>query len=258
MEFLSYIFLGFIQGLTEFLPVSSSGHLVLMQHFLKMTKDNLLFDTILHLGTACAILIVFRKDLTGIFSGLFSKDMIQRKDSWWYSLLIVVGTIPAAIAGVFFKDPLEQLFTNPNVAGLMLLVTAALLFFSARHKGGTRSLTLGIAFLIGISQAMAIIPGISRSGSTITTALLLGIARPEAGRFSFMLALPAIFGAALLQVNDISSMNLPLTAVIIGFITSFIAGYFALKLLLHFVDRGKLFYFGFYCVAVSILTIFFV
>lgn len=258
MELISYIFLGLIQGFTEFLPVSSSGHLVLMQHFLKMTEDNLLFDTILHLGTAFAILIVFRKDLQQIITGLYSTDQQQRKDSWWYSTMIIVGTIPAGVVGVFFKDQLEQLFINPNAAGIMLFVTAALLFFSATRKSGTRSLTLGIAFLIGISQALAIIPGISRSGSTIATALLLGIARPEAGRFSFMLALPAIFGAALLHVGDISGMSLPIAAIIAGLVTSFVAGYFALKLLLHFVDRGKLFYFGFYCVAVAVLTIFFV
>ncbi|MFP4418126.1 MAG: undecaprenyl-diphosphate phosphatase [Chitinivibrionales bacterium] len=258
MELFSYIFLGIIQGLTEFLPVSSSGHLVLMQHFLQMTEDNLLFGTILHLGTACAILIVFRKDLQQIFTGLVSKDPIQRKDSWWYSLLIIIGTVPAGFVGVFFKDSLEHLFTNPNAAGVMLLATAGLLFFSATRKSSTRSLTLGIAFLIGVSQALAIIPGISRSGSTIATALLLGIARPEAGRFSFMLALPAILGAVVLHVKDISTMNLPVAALVAGFITSFITGYFALRLLLHFVDRGKLFYFGYYCVAIALLTIFFV
>ncbi len=255
MDFLTSFILGTIQGLTEFLPVSSSGHLVISQRLFGLTGDNLLLDTILHLGTAIAILIVFRRDISSLIGGFFAKDRNQRKQSMSYAGLIIVGTIPAGLAGVFLKDYFEQAFAAPQFAGAMLLVTAGLLFFSARQSNGAAPLSLSIAFIIGIAQAFAILPGISRSGSTIATALLLGVARPEAGRFSFLLALPAIFGAIVLQIGDLETLTMPVPAVALGFAASLAAGYAALRMLLHFVNQGKLHYFGFYCALVGVIVL---
>jgi undecaprenyl-diphosphatase len=255
MDFLTSFILGTIQGLTEFLPVSSSGHLVIGHHLFGFTGDNLLFDTILHLGTAVAILIVFRNDLLALARGFFSRDTDTRAHSLSYTGKIIAGTIPAGLAGVFFKDHFELAFASPRFAGAMLLVTAALLFISARRSNGAAPVTLGAALLIGVAQAFAIFPGISRSGSTIATALLLGVARPEAGKFSFMLALPAIFGAIVLQISDIETLSIAPPVIALGFIASLAAGYAALKLLLHFVNQGKLHYFGYYCALVGVIVL---
>jgi len=250
--------LGIIQGITEFLPISSSGHLVLAQHLFSLKDDNLLFDTIVHAGTALSILVVFRRDITTLIGQLFSRQQTERMAGGHVVLTLVIGTIPAAVAGILFKDFFESLFSTPRTVGYTLLVTALLLFFSAKNRTTLKRVTLLTAVIIGCAQALAIVPGISRSGSTIAVALLIGINRDEAGRFSFLLALPAILGAMVLQMPDISESNLSIVVGLTGFIVSFLTGLASCIALLHFVKKGKLHYFGFYCVAAGAATLIFI
>jgi undecaprenyl-diphosphatase len=255
MDYMITAILGLTQGLTEFLPISSSGHLVIMQHLFGITEGSLFLDILLHLGTAFAIIIVLRKDIQWLVTDSLSKERTQREAAWRYAGFIIIGTIPAGFAGVFFDDFFENLFSNPKAAGAMLLVTAVLLFISSIRKNNTADLSWWKVVIIGCAQAIAIIPGISRSGSTIAIALLIGVSRAEAGRFSFLLALPAIFGAALLQFMKIDNINMSFTTMGLGFLTSLIIGIFALKLLLKFVNQGKLHYFGFYCVIAGLASL---
>ncbi|MDR2727716.1 MAG: undecaprenyl-diphosphate phosphatase [Chitinispirillales bacterium] len=268
MELIKTVLLGIIQGLTEFLPVSSSGHLILAETFLNVQNagigSNMLIEVILHLGTGIAVLYVFRKDILSLITGAVSSDTVRRKESLTYCGWIILATIPAAVIGIGFKKQIDVLFDTTQhgnmaayLASAMLLVTAALLFFSSKHAGkGGGKLTLAKAAAIGLMQAAAIIPGISRSGSTIAIALLVGVSREEAGRFSFMLALPAIFGAALLDARHISSIPPDMALnLILGFIASLAVGVAALKLLLSFIKKGKLHYFAYYCVAAAIISL---
>ncbi|MFW6245478.1 MAG: undecaprenyl-diphosphate phosphatase [Fibrobacterota bacterium] len=253
MEILKTVMLGIIQGLTEFLPVSSSGHLVLAQYFFGVKNEkSLVVEVLLHLATGIAVLFVFRKDILDLIKGVFSSDQLKRRESLTYSGWIVLGTIPAAFAGVFLKDMFEVFFNSPLLASSMLLVTALLLFFSGSRKDNPGKLTVWKVIAIGLIQATAITPGISRSGSTIAMALLVGVSREEAGKFSFLLSLPAIFGAALLEMRDISGISLSATSLVSGFVASLVVGILALKLLLAFVKKGKLHYFGYYCIAVAL------
>ncbi|MFP4164751.1 MAG: undecaprenyl-diphosphate phosphatase [Chitinispirillaceae bacterium] len=253
MELFKTVILGIIQGLTEFLPVSSSGHLVLAQHFFGIKQEqSLIVEVLLHLATGIAVLYVFRNDIIDLIRGIFSTDQLKRKDSLTYSGWIILGTIPAAFAGVFLKDMFEGFFNSPLLASGMLMVTALLLFFSGNRKDSPGTLTAWKVIAIGLIQATAITPGISRSGSTIAMALLIGVSREEAGRFSFLLSLPAIFGAALLEMKGISAVSLSAASLIGGFTASLVVGILALKLLLTFVKKGKLHYFGYYCIAVAL------
>jgi undecaprenyl-diphosphatase len=279
MEILKTLILGIIQGLTEFLPVSSSGHLIIAQTLMGGVESGdgpaTFLVVVLHVATGIAVLFVFRKDIIGIVRGCFSKDGPERKGSLTYSGWVILATIPAVIVAFRFKKYIDDMFIASNgayIASFMLLVTAALLIFSSRRgassaptveSGGpgfnTGGLTTVRALLIGVAQAIAITPGISRSGSTIAVALILGVYREEAGRFSFMLALPAIFGAALLDFKDVlkegSLMAVLTPSLAVGFIASFIVGIAALKLLMTFIKRGKLYYFGYYCVAAAVISI---
>jgi undecaprenyl-diphosphatase len=273
METLKTLLLGIIQGLTEFLPVSSSGHLILAQTFMGAVDPHdaggsaMLLEVVLHVATGIAVLWVFRKDIIGIITGCVSKDLSLRKDSLTYSGWVILATIPAAVVGIFFKKYINVLFdtsagTMPAyLASFMLFVTAGLLFFSSRKRdsGADGKLTLVRVLAIGLMQAIAITPGISRSGSTIAIALLVGVSRTEAGRFSFMLALPAIFGAALLEARDVMKMEswgrLFTADMLLGFAASLAVGVVALKLLLTFIKKGKLHYFGYYCAAAAVVSI---
>jgi undecaprenyl-diphosphatase len=281
MEILKTLFLGIIQGLTEFLPVSSSAHLIIAETFMggsePETCSATFVEVVLHVATGIAVLFVFRRDIIGIIRGCFSKDGVERKGSLTYSGWVILATVPAVIVAFLFKKQIDLLFVTSDgdataayIASFMLFVTAALLIFSSRRgaPAAERGLSQGVnigglttvrALLIGVVQAIAITPGISRSGSTIAVALMLGVAREEAGRFSFMLALPAIFGAALLDVKHVlkegclQSVLTPSLAV--GFIASFIVGVIALKFLLVFIKKGKLRYFGYYCIAAAVVSI---
>ncbi|MCL2218923.1 MAG: undecaprenyl-diphosphate phosphatase [Chitinispirillia bacterium] len=270
METLKTLFLGIIQGLTEFLPVSSSGHLVLAQTFMGAggtgeSGSAMLLEVMLHVATGIAVLWVFRKDIAGIITGCVSKDTIVRKESLTYSGWIILGTIPAAFVGIFFNNQIEALFDTSKgtmpayLTSFMLFVTAGLLLFSSWKKSNGADggkLTLIRVIAIGLIQAVAITPGISRSGSTIAMALLVGVSRTEAGRFSFMLALPAIFGAALLEARHVESWGALMTVdLAAGFIASLVVGIVALKLLLTFIQKGKLHYFGYYCAAAAVVSL---
>jgi len=284
MEILKTLFLGIIQGLTEFLPVSSSGHLIIAETFMGKGSEDMLVEVVLHVATGIAVLFVFRKDIINIIRGCLSKDTVERKNSLFYSGWVILATIPAAFVGILFKKQIDALFDTSNgnttaayIASCMLFVTAALLIVSSRHKNvnangintdspnvnttgiNTGGMTTVRALLIGITQAIAIMPGISRSGSTIAVALMLSVSREEAGRFSFMLALPAIFGAALLDarklLKDDSLQSVFTPDLAAGFIASLVVGVIALKFLLTFIKKGKLHYFGYYCAAAAVVSL---
>ncbi|RJR45453.1 MAG: undecaprenyl-diphosphate phosphatase [Desulfobacteraceae bacterium] len=267
MNFLESVFLGLLQGLTEFLPVSSSGHLVLMQNILGMKEPALLFDTALHAGTLLAVVIYFRTDLMlMVKEGVqFSLALFRREDTWanldrnHYAGLVlwtVVGTIPTAFIGVLFKDQLERLFASVPVVSWMLLVTGTFLFVTRWiPERYSRRIDIGLltALAVGIAQGIAIVPGISRSGATIVCGLLLGLAREQAARYSFLLSIPAILGAVVLQLDAEGMEKVGGAAVATGFIAAAVVGLLALKLLVNLVRKGHLDYFAPYCWAVGLI-----
>lgn len=251
MTILDAIILGTIQGLTEFLPISSSGHLVLGQAVLGVDIPGNVFEVVVHMGTLFSILVVFRQDLWEIL-----RTILQPKTLRFIGYLII-GTIPAAIVGSFYKETIESAFDTVWIVGIALIVTGVLLVLTRwiRHRQNT--LNLGTGLGIGMAQALAIIPGMSRSGWTIATALLLGIKPAEAARFSFLLAIPAIVGAGLLTMLDWDAAvnhDLNILIVITGFIASFLVGWGSLAWLLRILRSGKFHWFGIYCILVGVLT----
>ncbi len=274
MTTLEAIILGIIQGLTEFLPVSSSGHLVLFQKLFGLKQAELFFDVGVHLGTLVAVIIVFRREVKKIITALvqlvssagFKETILQRVESdsqLKMALLIVIGSIPTAILGFLFAGIADRLFASGLITGLMLIVTGLLLWFTRRTRANfdqARSdrLTPKNAFIIGIVQGLAIIPGISRSGSTISVGMLLGIDREMAARYSFLLSIPAIIGAGLLSLKDgLSQTDLPIRATLLGAFTAALVGYAALNSLLQIVKKGRLHIFAPYCWAVGAAAIIF-
>jgi len=274
MTTIEAIVLGILQGLTEFLPVSSSGHLVLFQHLFGLKEAELFFDVCVHLGTLVAVIIVFRHEIIKIISVLLQlvapggqkEKFLQKMESepeLKMAVLIVIGSIPTAILGLLFASIADRLFSSTLIAGLMLMVTGLLLWITRKaetHALAARDghLTTAKAFIIGIVQGLAIIPGISRSGSTISTALLLGVDRETAARYSFLLSIPAIVGAGLLSLKDGFAQTGPVIWIsLLGAVTAAIVGYGALKSLLHIVKKGRLYVFAPYCWLVGILAILF-
>jgi undecaprenyl-diphosphatase len=259
MSILHAIFLGVVQGLTEFLPVSSSGHLVFFQSMFGMEEPQLFFDVMLHFGTLLAVVVYFRKDVSGILRGIGSMVAGKRKNgdekrlfSW-----IVVATIPTGIMGLLLKDWFESLFSKPNIVGGMLLVTGSILYLTRWTKREGRTLDKmkwADAILIGVAQGIAIIPGISRSGATISTGLFCGLNRELAGRFSFLLSIPAILGAMLLVIRK-ASLNDDLLPILIGTAIAFGVGFFSLNFLMKVIRFGRVSYFSYYCWGIGILTI---
>ena len=268
MEIYQGIILGILQGLTEFLPVSSSGHLVLGQNFFGITEPALAFDISVHMGTFAATFLVFRKEILSILKSLWnlaSKPFFLKADPGIGSggrtgkndpdirmaLLIVTGSVPTACIGFFLKQYEHVIFASVPLVGMMLLVTGTFLWLtrSLDHSGaGVEGFRHKTAFLVGICQGLAVLPGISRSGATISMAVFAGIERKTAARFSFLLSLPAIFGAQLLSLKDSIGQNAAFgTATLYGAAVSFITGYFALVLLLKIVDQGKFHMFAPYC-----------
>jgi undecaprenyl-diphosphatase len=274
MTTLEAIILGIIQGLTEFLPVSSSGHLVLFQKMFGLKQAELFFDVSVHLGTLVAVIIVFRREVKKIITALvqlvssagLKENFLQRVESdsqLKMALLIVIGSIPTAILGFLFAGIADRLFASGRITGLMLIITGLLLWLTRRTSAsgdqarGDR-LTLKNAFIIGIVQGLAIIPGISRSGSTISIGLLLGIDREMAARYSFLLSIPAIIGAGLLSLkNGFSQTDLTIRAALLGAFAAALVGFAALKSLLQMVKKGQLHIFAPYCWLVGILAIIF-
>ncbi len=250
--------LGVVQGLTEFLPVSSSGHLELAKFILSddaIGEESLMMTVVLHLATALSTIIVFWKDIFEIAKNAFlKKGNEQRK----FVFLIIVSMIPAAMVGLFFEDLIESLF-NQNIVlvALMLIITGALLFLADRAKNTVRDVGYFEAIIIGIAQAVAILPGISRSGATIATSVLLGVDRSKAARFSFLMVVPLIFGKITKDLldGDFASNSLDKMPLGIGFLAAFLTGLFACRLMIRLVKMSQLKYFSFYCFAVAAAAI---
>ncbi|MDG2193701.1 MAG: undecaprenyl-diphosphate phosphatase [Polaribacter sp.] len=258
MELLEAIVLGIIQGLTEFLPVSSSGHLELVKALFGNTyipEESLTFTVVLHFATALSTLVVFRKEVIEILKGLLQ---FKWNEELQFSLKIIASMIPAVIIGLFFEEQLETFFDGTILfVGLMLLITALLLLLADKAKNTHKNITFKSAILIGISQAIAMLPGISRSGATISTSVLLGIDRTKAARFSFLMVVPLIFGKVAKdilggEISFNSSQIAPMTA---GFIAAFIAGLLACNWMIVLVKKSNLSYFSIYCAIIGLVAI---
>jgi undecaprenyl-diphosphatase len=260
------IILGLVQGLTEFLPISSSAHLVIFEKILNVeAHNNFIFDVLVHVGTLAAVVVFFRKRIIRMIAAFFTMPFDwnsdpERRGDFKLAWLIILGTFPAVIIGLLFKDQIEQAFAAPRWAASMLLVTAVILILThwARDKG--RLVNVPRATTIGLAQALAIMPGISRSGSTISMGLFSGMDKSEAAEFSFLLSIPAIAGAAVLEIPDFiraltQTSLVPIYA--IGAVVAAIVGYLSIFYLLGMVKKGKFFYFGVYCALVGILGILF-
>lgn len=259
MDVLEAIILGILQGLTEFLPISSSGHLELGAVILNVqTGENLLFIILVHGATALSTIVVYRKSLYSIFQGLLK---FEKNDSWDFTLKILASTIPVLIVGLFFKDEVESFFGGKvGFVGIMLIITSLLLAFTHYAKEKTNSVNYIRSLVIGIAQALAVLPGISRSGATISTALLTGVTREEATRFSFLMVLIPIIGASLLDTVEIirhpeTHTEISFGVLTAGFITAFITGIFACSWMIRIVKKGKLIYFSIYCFVIGTIAI---
>ncbi|MAZ26637.1 MAG: UDP-diphosphatase [Cytophagaceae bacterium] len=258
MDTLDAIILGIIQGLTEFLPVSSSGHLELGKAILgddMVAEDSLLFTVILHFATALSTIVIFRKDIIEILSGLLK---FKWNEETQFVAKIVVSMVPAAIIGVLFEEELEALFGGSVLfVGFMLVITALLLWLADKAKDTGKPVSFRNAFTIGVAQAIAMLPGISRSGSTISTSVLLGNDKAKAARFSFLMVVPLIFGKIAKDIlgGDITAENTDITALSIGFVAAFISGLFACTWMIKLVKKSKLSYFAIYCLVVGVIAI---
>lgn len=260
MDWIQALILGLVQGLTEYLPVSSSGHLAIGSYLFGLEgEENLAFTVAVHVATVLSTLVILWKEIDWIFRGLFKCEM---NDETRYVINIIISMIPVGIVGVFFKDTVEEIFGSGLViVGCMLLVTAALLTFSYFAKPRQKS-TIGWrdALIIGIAQACAVMPGLSRSGSTIATGLLLGNKKETLAQFSFLMVIPPILGEALLDVVKAFKGEeafggidvLPLT---VGFLAAFVSGCLACKWMINIVKKGKLIYFGIYCAIAGVVTL---
>jgi len=252
------LLLGILQGLTEFLPVSSSGHLEIGHHLLGVTgHNNLLFAVVVHVATVLSTIVVFRKDIAELLKGLFA---FKWNEPTIYVSKLVISAIPVLILGLFFKDQIEELFTgNLVLVGSALVFTSLLLGATHFVKSGDGKITFSKAIIIGIAQAIAVIPGISRSGSTIATGLLLKNKKEDVARFSFLMVLIPILGAAFLDIMSgevTSGDNIGVVPLLVGFIAAFVSGLLACSWMIKIVKRGKLIYFAIYCLIIGVIAIF--
>lgn len=258
MEIIDAIILGIVQGLTEFLPVSSSGHLELGKAILgdnSIPEESLLFTVVLHFATAISTMVVFRKDIWDIIKGVLK---FQWNEDMQFLLKIVISMFPAIIVGLFFEKQLEQLFNgNIMLVGFMLIITALLLYLADKAKNTTKKVSFSNAFVIGLSQAIAMLPGISRSGATISTSVLLGNDKTKAARFSFLMVVPLIFGKIAKDVlsGDLSYESTNFSLLSVGFLAAFISGLFACTWMIKLVKSSKLSYFAIYCIVVGFIAI---
>ena len=248
MDFLDALILGILQGITEFLPISSSGHLVLGQKLLGINVPGNAFEVILHIGTLMSILVVFWPDIHRLLGGI--NDPHVRR----YIFNLALGTTPAIIVGLSLKDQVALMFDNAHSVALALIITGIILIFSKWFSKKKSDLTLVKGFCIGLAQALAIIPGISRSGATICTGLMMGLSSEEAARFSFLLAIPAIAGAGFLTAIEIDEISIGMNVMAVGLLSSFLVGLVALKWLLNLLKTGKFYWFGVYCLLLGIIA----
>ena len=261
MSWIEALILGILQGLTEYLPVSSSGHLAIGSALFGIEgEDNLTFTIVVHVATVLSTLVILWKEINWIFRGLFK---FQMNEETRYVVNIIISMIPIGIIGVFFKDYVEDIFgSGLLVVGCMLLITALLLTYSYYAKPRPKEkISMKDAFIIGLAQACAVLPGLSRSGSTIATGLILGNKKESLAQFSFLMVIPPILGEALLDgmkiIKDASMAGAEIStlSLIVGFLAAFISGCIACKWMINIVKKGKLIYFGIYCAIAGILTI---
>ena len=260
MDWLEALILGLIQGLTEYLPVSSSGHLAIGSALFGVVgEENLAFTIVVHVATVFSTLFILWKEIAWIFKGLFKFEMNAETK---YVINILISMIPIGIVGVFFKDEVEVIFgSGLFVVGCCLLLTATLLTFSYYYKPKNKpEITRTDAFIIGLAQACAVLPGLSRSGSTIATGLLLGDDKAKLAQFSFLMVIPPILGEALLDgvklmQGEAIAGDIPAVSLIVGFLAAFVSGCIACKWMIKIVKRGKLIYFGIYCAIAGIVTL---
>lgn len=258
MDLVKAIILGAVQGLTEFLPVSSSGHLVIGAELLNFHEQGVVFEVCLHLGTLFSVFIVFRRELAAMIRAPFQFFSGNREEEvrqfFYWDIFVVLATLPAVIVGLFFKNQIDSFFNSTLVAYTMLLGTGTIMVVAQYVPERDKPLTWWRSILVGCAQAMAIMPGLSRSGSTIFVGMLLGIPRETIARFSFIMSIPAILGAAVLQMGDFlqsppgadTALNL-----IAGMAMSAVAGYLAIKLLLDVIRKNRLQWFGYYCLVLA-------
>ena len=253
--------LGIVQGLTEFLPVSSSAHLVMAQQFLEISEANVMYDLILHLGTMCALLLVFGKDIVRLILSLgpprfYGTNLEQQKRDAKFVGLLILAAIPTGIIGFFFDPIIDRLFTSLLISGIGLVITGFLLI-STKFKTKTNpNISIGQAILIGTAQGIAVIPGVSRSGSTISAGILSGVDQSQAARFSLILSIPVVFGASLFHFLRHIPQNVTIGfEAATGFLLSLFIGYLSLVVLLRIISKGKFYMFSFYCWPVGIFLI---
>ena len=247
MSYLDSIILGILQGLTEFLPVSSSGHLVLAQALLKVKQPGVSFEILVHLGSLMAVLIYFRIRIFQLIKSLYDKEFKKYRPIVWF---IIIGTIPAVIIGLSLKDFFEEAFSSPTMASAMLIITGLILLSTRFIKKSNKKINLSSAIIMGLGQALAIMPGISRSGTTISAGLLWGLEPSEAAEFSFLLAIPAIAGAVVLNFRDLLLIDNTLAGqYLVGALFSFLFSIIAVYSVLSIIRRGKFEYFAYYCFA---------
>tara|TARA_B100001079_G_C16256475_1_gene445781 strand:+ start:109 stop:864 length:756 start_codon:yes stop_codon:yes gene_type:complete len=248
MQYIDTIILAILQGLTEFLPISSSGHLVIGQKLLNINLPGNAFEVVLHLGTLMSVLTVFRGEIKAIIFNLSDSS------NQYYISALVFGTIPALLVGLLLRDSISLIFDDIRFVSLSLICTGIMLITSKFIIKRNVKLTLFIGMLIGLAQAAAIIPGISRSGATICMGILMGLSAPEAARFSFLLSIPVIIGAGLLTAINIKTIPFGFDIVLLGIFFSYLVGWISLKWLLTILNSGKLYWFGVYCLIIGLFV----
>ncbi|MFH1010158.1 MAG: undecaprenyl-diphosphate phosphatase [bacterium] len=250
--------MGIVQGITEFLPISSSGHLVVLQGLLGFREPQLAFDVMVHLGTLLAVITFFRRSLVGMVASIFVPSL-RRSEEWNLLKMVIIGTIPTVFIGAIFKDPLEELFASPSAVGFFWLMTGLLLFMADRWLWNGKDLSRGTlqdALAVGFFQGLAIIPGVSRSGATISMGIFRQFSGANAARFSFILSVPAVLGATVLEARKITSVAKDeLLIFISGAAVAAIVGYLAIALLIRLIRARRLAIFSYYCFAAGILTL---
>lgn len=268
MNWFESIILGIVQGLTEYLPISSSGHLAIASSLFGVdAEENLTFTIVVHIATVLSTLTILWKEVVWILKDIFSRQSYKSysglNEGTKYALNIIISMIPIGIVGVFFKDTIEEIFgSGLTVVGIMLLITAALLIFSYYAKPRQKeSVSMPHAFVIGIAQALAVMPGLSRSGSTIATGLLLGNKKESLAQFSFLMVIPPILGEALLDGMDLvtegADGGISAPVLILGFLAAYLSGCAACKWMIGIVRKGKLVWFGVYCAIAGLITLLF-
>ena len=257
MDWVEAIILGLIQGLTEFLPVSSSGHLAIAKGVFGIATDDIAFEIVVHAATALSVVVVFWKDIVKLFNGV---KKFEYNDETKYVLMLLVSMIPVAIVGLFFKDQVEAVFaTGPLNIGCALLVTAMLLAISQLYRPRRHRMSYTRAILMGLAQAVAVIPGLSRSGATIATGLISGARKEEVARFSFLMVLVPILGEAFLELvsGGLAHSSAGIVPLALGFVSAYFSGVFACRVMIEFVKNASLGWFAIYCTVLGIICLFY-